>query len=113
MKLMSISALSALLMLTGCQSSTAPSSEVVQPKASAKAIEAHMAFLGDDSLEGRDTGSRGHQIASNYIATQLAALGLEPAGEQGYFQSVPMRKALLVQNSAKMSLTVDGNTTHS
>lgn len=72
MKLMSVSALSAMLVLAGCQSTTAPSSVVVQPKASAKAIEAHMTFLGDDSLEGRDTGSRGHQIASNYIATQLA-----------------------------------------
>jgi len=111
MKLMSVSALSAVLMLAGCQSTTTPSSAVVQPKASAKAIEAHMSFLGDDSLEGRDTGSRGHQIASNYIATQLAGLGLEPAGEQGYFQSVPMRKALLVQSSAKMSLTKKGKTT--
>lgn len=112
MKLMSVSALSAVLMLAGCQSTTTPSSAIVQPKASAKAIEAHMMFLGDDSLEGRDTGSRGHQIAANYIATQLAGLGLDPAGEQGYFQSVPMRKALLVQSSAKMSLTKDGKTTN-
>src|SRR3990167_7018060 len=112
MKLMSVSALSIMLVLAGCQSTTAPSSVTAQPKASAKAIEAHMSFLGDDSLEGRDTGSRGHQIASNYIATQLAGLGLEPAGEQGYFQSVPMRKALLVQSSAKMSLTKDGKTTN-
>jgi Zn-dependent M28 family amino/carboxypeptidase len=109
MKLMSISALSAMLMLAGCQSTA--TSNTTSAKANAKAIEAHMAFLGDDSLEGRDTGSRGHQIASNYIATQLAGLGLEPAGEQGYFQSVPMRKALLVQSSAKMSLTKNGKTT--
>lgn len=111
MKLMSISALSAMLVLAGCQSTPTPSSVAALPKASAKAIEAHMTFLGDDSLEGRDTGSRGHQIASNYIATQLAALGLEPAGEQGYFQSVPLRKAMLVQSSAKMSLTKNGKTT--
>ncbi|MDR7120616.1 M28 family metallopeptidase [Rheinheimera soli] len=111
MKLMSISALSVMLVLAGCQSTPTPSSVATLPKASAKAIEAHMTFLGDDSLEGRDTGSRGHQIASNYIATQLAALGLAPAGEQGYFQSVPLRKAMLVQSSAKMSLTKDGKTT--
>jgi Zn-dependent M28 family amino/carboxypeptidase len=111
MKLMSISALSVMLVLAGCQSTPTPSSVAALPKASAKAIEAHMTFLGDDSLEGRDTGSRGHQIASNYIATQLAALGLEPAGEQGYFQSVPLRKAMLVQSSAKMSLTKNGKTT--
>jgi Zn-dependent M28 family amino/carboxypeptidase len=111
MKLMSVSALSAMLVLAGCQSTSSVSAVNVQPKASVAAIEAHMTFLADDSLEGRDTGSRGHQIAANYIATQLAALGLAPAGEQGYFQSVPMRKAVLVQNSAKMSFTKDGQTT--
>lgn len=112
MKLMPISALSAMLMLAGCQTTATAPVVTEQPKASVKAIEAHMNFLADDSLEGRDTGSRGHQIAANYIATQLAALGLEPAGEQGYFQSVPMRKALLVQSSAKMSLTKNGKTTN-
>ena len=55
------------------------------------AIRAHMSFLADDLLEGRRTGSRGYELAARYVATQLEALGLEPAGTGGgYFQSVPL-----------------------
>ena len=56
----------------------------------AEALSAHVRFLADDLLEGRGTGSRGHAMAARYFATQLQALGLMPAGENGtYFQTVP------------------------
>ena len=45
---------------------------------SADAFRAHVTFLADDLLEGRDTGSRGYEIAARYVATQFAALGLQP-----------------------------------
>ncbi|SNY46442.1 Zn-dependent amino- or carboxypeptidase, M28 family [Arsukibacterium tuosuense] len=68
------------------------------------AIAAHLQFLASDELEGRDTGSRGHQIASNYIASQFQALGLAPAGDNNsYFQQVPLRSARLQQESVKLS----------
>lgn len=80
--------------------------------ASATAIEAHMQFLAADALAGRDTGSNEHEIASLYIATQLQALGLKPAGDNGsYLQRVPLRKARLAQDSAKFTLHVDGKNT--
>lgn len=54
-------------------------------------IRAHVRFLSHDLLEGRGTGQRGGDLASEYIATQFALDGLKPAGENGtYFQSVPM-----------------------
>jgi len=57
----------------------------------AGALSAHVRFLADDLLEGRGTGTRGHATAARYFATQLQALGLEPAGENGtYFQTVPL-----------------------
>jgi len=108
MKLKVIAATCAALALMGCQQ--AQTKPVPLAKASPVAIEAHMKFLADDSLEGRETGSRGHQITANYIATELQALGLQPAGEQGFFQTVPMRKAMLEQGSAKMSLQRNGQT---
>ena len=44
-------------------------------------------FLSDDRLEGRATGSKGEEIAANYIATKYASIGLQPAGEnKGYYQ---------------------------
>ncbi len=52
-------------------------------------IRAHVRFLADDLLEGRGTGTRGGDIAAQYIATQFALYGLEPAGDDGtYLQKV-------------------------
>ena len=112
MKFKLIVAALAFSAVTGCVSSTASNTAVVQPAASAKAIEAHMQFLASDELAGRETGSKEHEIASLYIATQLQALGLLPAGENGsYFQRVPLRKARLAQDSARFTLHVDGKDT--
>lgn len=92
--------LAAALTLLAC-GKPAPLSE---PKADPLKIESHLRFLADDLLEGRDTGSRGHEIASLYIAEQFRALGLKgAAADGGYYQQVPLRKALLVPGSAKLS----------
>src|SRR5580704_7081708 len=57
-----------------------------------EAIRADMRFLADDLLEGRGTGTRGHEIAAKFMASEFEAMGLEPAGDNGsYFQSVPLR----------------------
>src|SRR2546426_8712080 len=54
-------------------------------------IRAHVRFLSHDLLEGRGTGQRGGDIASEYIATQFALDGLQPAGDNGTFlQKVPI-----------------------
>ena len=64
----------------------------------ARTVQAHVEFLADDRLEGRDTGSRGHEIAANYVASQFRQLGLEPGGPDGsWFQQVPLRRATTVQ----------------
>lgn len=102
--------IAAALSLAGC-SAIAPVSPT-NTAASATAIEAHMQFLAADALAGRDTGSNEHEIASLYIATQLQALGLKPAGDNGsYLQRVPLRKARLAQDSATFTLHVDGVST--
>jgi Zn-dependent M28 family amino/carboxypeptidase len=54
-------------------------------------IRAHVRFLANDLLEGRGPGTRGGQLAAEYIATQFALAGARPAGENGtYFQKVPL-----------------------
>jgi hypothetical protein len=58
---------------------------------SAEYMKAHMTFLSSDLLEGRDAGSRGFDIAAEYVASQFRQLGLTPAGDSGtYFQRVPL-----------------------
>src|SRR5277367_609674 len=53
-------------------------------------IRAHDRFLASDLLEGRGPGTRGGQLAAEYMATQFALAGAQPAGDNGtYFQKVP------------------------
>jgi Zn-dependent M28 family amino/carboxypeptidase len=61
----------------------------------AERIRAHVRFLSLDLLEGRGPGTRGAELAAEYIATQFALNGLEPAGDTvdgkaSYFQKVPL-----------------------
>ncbi|HTD73210.1 MAG TPA: M28 family peptidase [Steroidobacteraceae bacterium] len=52
-------------------------------------IAEHVRFLSGDLLEGRGPGTRGGDLAANYIATQFALYGLKPAGDNGsYLQKV-------------------------
>ncbi|MGH7539519.1 MAG: M28 family peptidase, partial [Gemmatimonadota bacterium] len=53
-----------------------------------------MRYLSDDALAGRLAGSAGERCAGAYIAARFHALGLEPAGEGGYFQSLPLASAV-------------------
>jgi Zn-dependent M28 family amino/carboxypeptidase len=53
------------------------------------AVRAHLAFLADDLLEGRQPGSRGAALAARYIAAQLTAAGLEPV-RGSHYQTVPL-----------------------
>jgi len=74
---------------------------------SAARIKADIAFLADDTLRGRDTGSVGHRIAANYVAAEYARLGLKPAGDNGgYFQEVPFKTAAPNQDTALMTVRV-------
>ncbi len=49
-------------------------------------IQTDVAFLADDKLEGRATGSKGEKAAADYIATRFKEIGLEAKGTSGYFQ---------------------------
>ena len=54
---------------------------------SADSLRGHLSFLASDLLEGRDTPSRGIDLAAEYIAAQFRRAGLEPVGDDLYFQT--------------------------
>jgi len=54
---------------------------------SANSLRGHLSFIASDLLEGRGTPSRGLNLAAEYIAAQFRRAGLEPAGDDGYFQT--------------------------
>src|SRR6266853_421928 len=74
-----------------------------------EAIRGNMRFLSDDSLEGRGTGERGHEIAAKFMAAEFEAMGLAPAGEGGtYFQTVPLRSAHVDETHTSLALIHNG-----
>ena len=48
----------------------------------------YVKVLADDNMEGRETGSAGLKRAEAYVVEQLKADGVEPAGNDGYYQPV-------------------------
>jgi len=64
------------LSLLGCKKEYLPENK----------IEDDVAFLADDKLEGRQTGTLGEKAAAKYIASRYRDLGLEAKGTHLYFQ---------------------------
>lgn len=111
--------LSALLVvLAGCHAEPETVTSGVDKSASAAAypeaaarIEADVRYLADDSLEGRDTGTAGFDLAAEHVAKRYEALGLEPAGDDGtWFQRVPLLKATRISDGSAFQIERDGRT---
>jgi Zn-dependent M28 family amino/carboxypeptidase len=99
---------------SGAQQSTTTVPEIHGLPAGARAaaatidpakIRAHVRFLSLDLLEGRGPGKRGAELAAEYIATQFALAGVEPAGDNGtYFQAVPLMAVHTIEDKTHFSL---------
>ncbi|HEY0810542.1 MAG TPA: M28 family peptidase [Longimicrobiales bacterium] len=63
--------------------------------------------VAHDSMIGRATGTIGHIKVTDYIASEMKRMGLQPGGENGtYFQSVPFLKRVVKE----AVISVDGET---
>jgi len=60
--------------------------DVASSTITAEHLEAHVARLADNEMEGRGPGSAGDRLARQYLADQMADLGLEPAFEGSWEQ---------------------------
>src|SRR5260370_1097247 len=76
---------------------------------SADAMKAHDRFLAGDLLEGRAPGTRGDDLAMQYIAAQFEAIGLEPAGDnRTYYQKVALIGVTMDPAGTSLSFTKEG-----
>ena len=73
-----------------------------------EAFRAHVDFLADDLLEGRDTGTRGYDIAARYVATRFEALGLKPGANGSWYQQVPFLVGRIADQAP--TVTIGGRT---
>ena len=104
----------ALTLLVACGREPAPDAPAVPAEAAARVddgarrIQADVAFLADDLLEGRAAGTRGYDLAALYVANRYRAIGLAPAGDDGgYLQAVPLLEGRRDRQGASFSLSRD------
>ncbi len=96
-------AIAALTLATLAQAQPA-----TQPAFTPEGFQAHVEFLSDDLLQGRDTGTPGYDIAARYVATRFQSLGLKPGANGSWYQQVPFALANLGSEAPRV--TIGGRT---
>jgi peptidase M28-like protein len=91
--------------------STAEIMERAAATITAEGILADIEFLASDDLRGRDTPSPGLEQAAEYLAGRLQAMGLEPAGTDGYLQRYPFVRTAMVTEEREVGFEVAGRGT--
>src|SRR5262249_23948825 len=76
---------------------------------SANSLRGHLSFIASDLLEGRDSRSRGLDLAAEYIDAQFRCSGLEPAGGEAYFQTANWLVAEQDPQRFRLQLDFDGS----
>jgi Peptidase family M28 len=80
-------------------------------------LKGDLSFLASDALQGRYTPSPGLEVAAEFIASQFRAAGLDPGGDQEYFQTaimidrhLPKAQSDLVIKGESRTITIPPNT---
>jgi hypothetical protein len=71
----------------------------------------HVEYLASDELEGRGTGSPGHQKAVDYVSKHLREAGLKPCGTKGYRQPIALVERKLDESQSRLALVRGGQET--
>jgi Peptidase family M28 len=83
----------------------APPAQRIAAQLKANHLMADVSFLASDALQGRATGSPGLDMAAEYIAAQFRRTGLEPVGDDGYFQTALFQS--VAPNSDGLEFTLE------
>lgn len=71
-------------------------------------LKSHVQYLADDQLEGRLTGSKGEELAMQYLVQQYQQMGIEAKGTNGYVQEFEIKEGK--QMDAATRLVVEDKT---
>jgi hypothetical protein len=87
----------------------APRAVVVAP-IDVSALRADLTQFASDAFQGRLAGTPAARRAAEFIADRLTAAGLEPAGDSGFFQRVPLSRQVFAPTT-KFLVTSRGRAT--
>ena len=96
-----------LLFTTVAQAQSKRKKRLAEEKASMELVanlKLHIQYLADDKLEGRRTGTKGEQLALNYIVQQYQQIGLQPKGKEGYVQTFEINEGKKITTATNLTI---------
>lgn len=107
-KALRLSALGGLCAASAMAIAAAP---VPAPQFDIARVSNDIKTLSSDAFEGRGPATRAEVKTIDYIAAQMKAAGLKPAGDNGtWFQNVPLRQSDIV-GTPSLSMSIGGTAT--
>src|SRR5579875_1570516 len=67
-------------------------------------LKGDVSFLASAALQGRYTPSYGLEVAAEFVASQFRAAGVDPGGDQDYFQTAVMIERHMPKATSTMLL---------
>jgi hypothetical protein len=99
----------ALLLLPPSPGQSGPGKQIATP-ITANGLKADVSFLASDAMKGRGTPSPEQEIAAEFIAAQFRRAGLEPVGDDGYFQTARYVRVTPVVEGLELTVETGGQT---
>src|SRR6202050_4848264 len=84
--------------------------QILVSRLTANDLKADVSFLASDALQGRGTPSPGLDVAAEYIAAQFRRAGLDPGGDDGYFQTARYVSVTPNLEGLEFAVTANGTT---
>ncbi len=101
----------AVVLFSQTRATIAPSVRRALNSITAANLKGDLSFLASDTLEGRYTPSPGLDVAAEFIASQFREAGLQPGGDQDYFQMAHMVDRRMPAAQSAMTLQEGAQTT--
>jgi len=70
-------------------------------------LKKHISTLASDKFEGREPGTKGEQLAADYIISQFKDIGLKPMGEKKFIQEFPFNQGVSFGKSTQLYVNMN------
>lgn len=70
-------------------------------------LKKHISTLSSDKFEGRETGTKGEQLATDYVVSQFKEVGLKQKEEKGYLQTFAFTQGANIGKSTQLYINAN------
>ena len=95
---------------TAASESEAALAHSFAPAITAADFAAHIKTLASDRFAGREPGSEGERLTTDYLVTQFKRMGLQPGNDGEWLQKVPTVSTTVTNTDATLKVRAGGKT---